>query len=183
MSYKQRVKYILSYIKNSLRFLGKGINVHSTTWVPFKCKIETNLGGNVSIGCNCELHDYSIIMTYGGNIVIGDDCSVNPFSILYGHGGLKIGRGVRIAAHVVIVPANHIPGDEELPLYRRGIVAKGIEIGDYTWIGAGSRILDGVTIGRHVIIGAGSVVTASIPDGAVAVGVPARIITKKPSIV
>ena len=34
----------------------------------------------------------------------------------------------------------------------------------------------GVTIGNNVIIGAGSVVTHDIPDNAVAVGNPARVI-------
>lgn len=34
----------------------------------------------------------------------------------------------------------------------------------------------GVTIGRNAVIGAGSVVTKDIPDNAVAVGNPARVI-------
>ena len=49
-----------------------------------------------------------------------------------------------------------------------------VRIGDCTFIGANSVILMGVTIGSHCIIGAGSVVTSDIPDGALAVGVPAR---------
>lgn len=128
------------------------------------------------MGHDCEVHDFAMILTYGGHITIGDHCSVNPFTILYGHGGLRIGSGVRIAAHTVIIPANHVSGDDEQPLYLRGVVAQGIEIGDYAWIGAGCRILDGVRIGRHAVIGAGSVVTSSIPDNATAVGVPARIV-------
>ena len=110
---------------------------------------------------------------------MGDHCSVNPFTILYGGGGLSIGTGVRIAAHTVIIPSNHTAGDEKTPLYMKDVSAKGIEIGDYAWIGAGCQILDGVRIGRHAIIGAGSVVTSSIPDNATAVGVPARVIIQK----
>ena len=44
------------------------------------------------------------------------------------------------------------------------------------WIGAGSTILPGVTIGKHAIVGAASVVTKSVPDYAVAVGNPAKVI-------
>jgi len=53
---------------------------------------------------------------------------------------------------------------------------RGIKIGDDVWIGARAIILSGVSIGSGVIIGAGAVVTKDIPDWAVAVGNPARVI-------
>ncbi|MNR46241.1 putative acetyltransferase [compost metagenome] len=37
--------------------------------------------------------------------------------------------------------------------------------------------MPGVTIGKHSIIGAGSVVTKSIPEGCIAVGNPAQVVT------
>lgn len=51
-----------------------------------------------------------------------------------------------------------------------------IKVGNYTYIGEGSKIMPGVTIGNDVIIGAGSVVTKSVPDGKIAAGNPARIV-------
>jgi len=36
--------------------------------------------------------------------------------------------------------------------------------------------LDGVRIGKGAVVGAGAVVNRSIPDGAIAVGVPAKVI-------
>jgi acetyltransferase-like isoleucine patch superfamily enzyme len=36
--------------------------------------------------------------------------------------------------------------------------------------------MDGVRIGDHVVVGAGAVVTEDLPAGAVAVGVPARVV-------
>ncbi|EIM31311.1 acetyltransferase (isoleucine patch superfamily) [Leptothrix ochracea L12] len=50
-----------------------------------------------------------------------------------------------------------------------------INVGDNTFIGMGSVILPGVSIGCNCVIGAMSVVTRSIPDGAVAIGSPARV--------
>jgi acetyltransferase-like isoleucine patch superfamily enzyme len=44
------------------------------------------------------------------------------------------------------------------------------------YIGAGAIILQGVEIGENAVVGAGAVVTGSIPAGAIAVGVPARVI-------
>jgi len=43
-------------------------------------------------------------------------------------------------------------------------------------IGAGSTINPGVKIGENALIGAGSVVTKDIPENAIAVGIPAKVI-------
>ena len=65
-------------------------------------------------------------------------------------------------------------------LYRHMIpdleITKPIVIGDNVYIGNNVILLPGVTIGNNVVIGAGAVVTRSIPDNSVAVGVPARVI-------
>lgn len=49
-------------------------------------------------------------------------------------------------------------------------------IGDFCLIGANAVILPNIRIGSNVIIGAGAVVTKDIPDNSIAVGVPAGII-------
>ncbi|MDP2912849.1 MAG: acyltransferase, partial [Candidatus Omnitrophota bacterium] len=96
--------------------------------------------------------------------------------VIYGHGGLKIGSGVRIAAHAVIIPAKHNYEDPDRFIYQQGMTCRGIEIRDDVWIGAGARILDGVVIGKGAVIASGAVVTRDVPEYAVAAGVPARII-------
>lgn len=49
-------------------------------------------------------------------------------------------------------------------------------IGGHVDVGAGAKILGGVTVGNHAKIGANAVVVCDVPEGATAVGVPARII-------
>jgi serine O-acetyltransferase len=49
-------------------------------------------------------------------------------------------------------------------------------IGGHVDIGAGAKILGPITIGNHARIGANAVVINNVPDGATAVGVPARVI-------
>ena len=49
-------------------------------------------------------------------------------------------------------------------------------IGGHVDIGAGAKVLGRVIIGRHAKIGANAVVIDNVPDGATAVGVPARVI-------
>jgi acetyltransferase-like isoleucine patch superfamily enzyme len=172
----RRLYYVKNYLFYFVRFFGRDIKVHYSAYVSSKAVIRVLGGGSVRIGSKCELHQFSMLLTYGGDIIIGESSSVNPFTIIYGHGGTIIGKGVRMAAHSTIIPANHILGDEDKPLFKRGVTAIGISIGDYSWIGTGCRILDGVNIGRNAVVGAGSVVNKSIPDFAIAVGVPAKVI-------
>jgi acetyltransferase-like isoleucine patch superfamily enzyme len=159
----------------SVRFFGRSVNAHSSAWISLRSLIRVN-GGSITIGRNCEIHPYSMLLTHGGEIRIGDNCSVNPFTIIYGCGGAHIGNNVRIAAHVIIVPENHNPGTDTVPLRLSGTTRKGIRIEDNVWIGAGAKILDGVSVGRNAVVGANSVVTRSVPANVTVAGVPARVL-------
>ena len=163
----------------AIRFLGKSVTVHPSSWLSSRSIVSVRGGGSISIGRNCEIHPFSMLLTYGGDILIGDHCSVNPYTIVYGHGGVRIGNDVRIATHTVIIPANHNVETNDQPLHQSGVTARGIEIEDHVWIGAGSRILDGVRIGRHAVVAAGSVVTRSVAEGSTVGGVPARLIKQR----
>ena len=55
------------------------------------------------------------------------------------------------------------------------------EIGDFVYIAPGAKVLGKIKIGNHVAIGANAVVTKSLEDSAVAVGVPAKVISHQGS--
>ena len=59
---------------------------------------------------------------------------------------------------------------------RQILTCKPIHIKKGAWIGAGASILPGVTVGRYSIVGAGAVVTKNVPDYAVVVGCPAKVV-------
>lgn len=61
--------------------------------------------------------------------------------------------------------------------YPRADLFGKIEIGNNVFVGLGTIILPGVSVGDNVVIGAGAVVSRSIPSNAVAVGVPAKVIS------
>jgi acetyltransferase-like isoleucine patch superfamily enzyme len=48
-------------------------------------------------------------------------------------------------------------------------------------LGVGTKVIPGITIGKNATIGAGSVVVRNIPEGALAMGVPARITVRSTS--
>ena len=173
-----RSRYLYRKSKYSFLYFARPIKVDPATHISRRAEIRITGGGSITIGRNCEVHDYAMIMTYGGDISIGDNCSLNPFSIVYGHGGVRIGDAVRIAAHTVIIPANHNVTADNQPLHSSGVSTKGIQIEDNVWLGSGARILDGVHIGRNAVVAAGGVVTKSVPADTTVAGVPARTISK-----
>ena len=174
-----RLLAIYRRLRNVVRFSGRNISIGSGSWVSGKAALRVCGGGSISIGRNCEIHPYAMILTYGGEVVIADNCSLNPFAIIYGHGGVRLGEGVRIAAQSIIVPSNHNVVADGEPMHLAGYTAEGVDIGDHVWLGAGVRILDGVSIGRNAVVAAGGVVTKSVPENTTVGGVPARDIPRR----
>ncbi len=88
--------------------------------------------------------------------------------------GVVIGETAEIGEDVVIFHGVTLGGVAMEPGKRHPTV------GSQVMIGAGAKILGPVSIGSGVKIGANAVVTRDVPQGAVAVGVPARIIEDSP---
>lgn len=137
-------------------------------------------GGQIKIGNYCKVYTGSILAAYGGNISVGERTGINPYCVLYGHGGLSIGNDCLIATGCVFIPANHKFQDISVPINQQGLICRGIRIDDDVWLGARVTVLDGVHIGKGSVIGAGAVVNRDVPPYSIAVGVPAKIIGKRP---
>ena len=111
---------------------------------------------------------------YGSNIEVGENFFANYNLTILDVAKVVIGSNVQIAPNVSIYTAGH-PLDPEARNsgYEYGI---GITIGDNVWIGGNTVINAGVLIVSNVVIGSGSVVTKDIPDNAIAVGNPCRVL-------
>lgn len=82
-----------------------------------------------------------------------------------------------IGAGVHVYVSNHEFSNPDSMIYLQGhSKVEKVHIKRGCWIGASVIILPGVTIGQNSVVGAGSVVTKSIPDYALAVGAPAKVI-------
>lgn len=138
--------------------------------------LKDDKGGSLTIGAGSVIHHGAMLLPYGGFIRIGRRCSVNPYCVLYGHGGLFIGDNVRIAAHCVIVPANHGIALDGGLIADQPLSKRGIRIGDNVWIGAGVRVLDGADIGEGCVVAAGSVVRGRLEPNGIYAGVPAKLV-------
>ena len=110
------------------------------------------------------------------NIEIGNNTGINYGAYIEAIGGIRIGSWVRIGPNVTLLTANHNMIKKDLKIKQQGSYSKKIEIGDDVWIGCNVIILSGITVGNGAVIGAGSVVTKDIPEYAIAVGNPAKVI-------
>jgi acetyltransferase-like isoleucine patch superfamily enzyme len=155
----------------------------------------------VAIGKGATIRSHTVI--YAGNVIgtgfqaghgvlvresndIGDDVSIGSHTVVEHH--VRIGRGARIHSNAFIPEFSVIEDGAWVgpcvvftnALYPRSPGAKddlrGPRVLAGAKIGANATLLPGVVIGRDALVGAGSVVVRDIPDGAVVVGNPARIV-------
>ena len=94
--------------------------------------------------------------------------------------GSIIQAQTEIGNHVIINTGAQVDHDciveDFAHIAPRVVLCGNVKIGTGTIVGAGATVIPGKTIGSWATIGAGSVVTKDIPDFAVAVGNPARVI-------
>jgi acetyltransferase-like isoleucine patch superfamily enzyme len=136
-------------------------------------------GGELSLDDSVRLDQGIHIQTIGAAISIGARTYMGPYVCMAGPGNISIGKDCLIASHTGIYANNHIFADPNTPINQQGLSYKGITIEDDCWLGSGVRVIDGVTIGKGSIVGAGTVVNKDIPPYSIAVGVPARVISKR----
>jgi acetyltransferase-like isoleucine patch superfamily enzyme len=117
------------------------------------------------IGNNCNLCAHTFVES---DVVIGNNVTVKS--------GVYLWDGTRIEDNVFIGP-NATFTNDRMPrskLYPEAF--QGVTVKAGASVGANATLLPGITIGRNAMIGAGAVVTKNVPEGAVVVGNPAKIV-------
>lgn len=117
------------------------------------------------IGMDCNICAHTLIEN---DVVVGNRVTIK--SGVYVWDGTTIDDDVFIGPCVAFTNDKH-PRSKVYPasFYK-------IHIHHNASIGANATILPGVTIGKFAMVGAGSVVTKDVPDYAVVVGNPAKVI-------
>jgi acetyltransferase-like isoleucine patch superfamily enzyme len=141
---------------------------------------QTLLGANCKIEHGVYFH-FDGLYKPGPSIVVGDDCFIGSNCEFNITTCLEIGSDCLIASGTVIVDHNHGLEPEELIRLQKG-TSSPITIGKNVWIGANCIILQGVNIGDGAVIGAGTVLTKSVAEHTIVVGVPARVLRTRPSV-
>lgn len=111
-------------------------------------------------------------IAYGKNTRLGKNVIINFSCTFLDLGGITVEDDVLIGPNTNIITEEH----PQNPQQRHGLHSRPVVIRRNAWLGAGVIVLPGVTIGENAIVGAGSVVTKDVPDNAVVVGSPAKIV-------
>ena len=136
-------------------------------------KGDTNRG--ITIGNGVFVGRNTILSCKNGDIELGAGANVGFNCEIFSASTVTVGPDTLIAAYCYLVGGDHDFSDPSIPNVAQARRSTGISVGAGAWLGAGAKILDGVTIGDRAIVGAAAVVRDSVPPGAIAVGIPARI--------
>ncbi|MCZ7384099.1 MAG: acetyltransferase [Candidatus Methanoperedens sp.] len=118
------------------------------------------------------IHPGAIISKH---VTIGKGVVIAPNSVI--NTGAVIGNNVIINTGAIIEHDNIIEDNSHVA---PGVcMAGGVRVKNGATVGIGAIVLDDLTIGRNATIGAGAVVTKDVPDNAVIVGIPAKVIKYK----
>lgn len=151
--------------------LGKGASIQEHT------AVEIFKNGHLSIGTRTAICRGSILFVLNGaKLSIGNNSYIGEYNNIRCTGKIRIGDNVRISQLITITDGQYNFSDKNRLIGNQGYQKGKVIIGDDVWVGSNSVILPGVKIGNGVVVGAGSVITKNIPDYAVVVGNPARVI-------
>jgi acetyltransferase-like isoleucine patch superfamily enzyme len=140
-------------------------------------KGESNRG--IRIGNGVFIGRNTILSCKNGDIELADGANIGFNCELFSASRVTIGRSVLMAAYTYVIGGDHDFSDPSTSVLEQTRTSAGVTIGEGAWIGAGAKILDGVAIGDGAVIGAGAVVRDSVPAGAIAVGIPARVVSSR----
>jgi len=145
--------------------------------VVLDAKGATNRG--ITIGNGVFLGRGTILSCKDGDIVLGDHTNIGFHCEVFSASTVTVGRHGLFAAYTYLVGGGHEFERADVPVIDQDRSSRGITLGDNVWLGTGTKVLDGVRIGTGVVVGAGAVVTDDLPEGAIAVGIPARVVRRR----
>jgi acetyltransferase-like isoleucine patch superfamily enzyme len=131
-------------------------------WVLPECGAHSHIGFGALIShCTARI---------GSRVYVGSYCML---------GDVTLEPDVLVGSHVSIINGNRQHGIERLdiPVREQPGEYPRVTIGADSWLGDRSLVM--ASVGKHCVVGAGSVVTKPVPDYAIVVGNPARIIATR----
>lgn len=157
------------------------VHIGDNVVVDDNCLLDAkgDANGGIRIGSGVFIGRNTILSCKNGDIEIADEANIGFNCELFSASRVRIGHGTLLAAYTYVIGGDHDFSDLSRPVLEQGRKSAGVLVGDGAWIGAGAKLLDGVTVGDHAVVGAGAVVTRDVPARAVAVGIPAKIVSTR----
>lgn len=142
---------------------------------------EENVAPRRAVGVAGSAHISPLAsIRFAERVEIGPRANVGPYCCIWGGWSrtwARVGADALLSPGVVLVAGNH-GTDGTGPVRDQPFDERDVEIGDGAWIGAHAVVV-GCRVGRGAVVGAGAVVLEDVPDHAIAVGAPARVVGKR----
>jgi N-acetylglucosaminyl-diphospho-decaprenol L-rhamnosyltransferase len=153
--------------------IGRGARLDRGVWL--------RLRGDCHISSGCHLRS-NVTLNVKGSLLLGDRVQIVHGSTIHADSAMTFGFGATTAEYVTVLDSHHAMDGSLLHVNDFPVTRTRTSVGPCSLLGAHSTVLAGVKIGGGCIVGANSAVTRDLPDGAVAVGVPARLIRMQPAV-
>jgi acetyltransferase-like isoleucine patch superfamily enzyme len=143
-------------------------------------KGDTNRG--ITIGNGVFIGRNTILSCKNGDIDVDDGANIGFNCELFSASHVRVGRDALLAAYCYLIGGDHDFSDPSRPVIEQSRRSAGVSVGAGAWLGAGVKVLDGASVGDRAIIGAGALVRDAIPPGAIAVGLPAKVVAQREGV-
>jgi acetyltransferase-like isoleucine patch superfamily enzyme len=114
-----------------------------------------------------KLTKFCWLVRHAKKLKVGNRTDIGAFTYINAKNGVTIGDFAQVGSHCAIYSVSTIDGKEG-----------SVVLGKNCKIGSHCVIMPGITVGENAVVGAFSFVTRDIPAGAVAYGVPCRVIRR-----
>ena len=138
----------------------------------------------VSIGNNkirkriAESYTFQYDTAVHPSAILSPSCTLDKGTVVMA--GVVVNAGTTIGKHAILNTHCSVDHDCVLDDYVHvspgATLAGNVKVGEGSQIGAGACIIPGLTVGKWAVIGAGAVIIRDVPDYAVVVGNPGRVI-------
>ncbi len=148
--------------------------LHFYNYAHVQPRRKLTLAAGAAIAPNVSLRN-------GERTEVGAGSHVGEHSFLWagdGGGRITIGENCRFGPGVFVTASDYgmLP---DMGIAEQPRTEADVFIGDDVWLGARVFVGAGVTIGSGSVVSANSVVTRDLPEGVVAVGIPARVVRRR----
>jgi acetyltransferase-like isoleucine patch superfamily enzyme len=157
------------------------IRIGDNVVIDDNCLIDAKGDANrgITIGNGVFIGRNTILSCKNGDISVGDGANIGFNCEVFSASDVTIGRDTLLAAYCYVIGGDHDFSDPSRAVLEQSRKSSGVHVGAGAWLGAGAKLLDGVIVGDRAIVGAAALVRDSIPEGAIAVGIPARIVGQR----
>lgn len=170
--------YLVRYLRLArLRLLHPEVVTEGMVFLGRRVRVSGRRGyGRVVLGRWVHLGDGTRLMAHEGTLRVGDKAVFGSDTTVTCYLDVEIGARTLVADWVYVTDFDHRTDDLALPIKDQGIVKSPVRIGPDCWLGVKVTVLRGAVVGRGCVLAAHAVVRGTVPDLAVAGGVPARIL-------